>query len=51
LEEVGSIKCPPGVPVVAGTSFDCTLEVDDQSKVATVDIVSDQGWYIVGVPR
>jgi len=51
LEEVGSIKCPPGVPVVAGTSFDCTLEVDDQSKVVTVDIVSDQGWYIVGMPR
>ena len=51
LSDVGGAKCPAAQTVTAGASFTCTVTVAGQTKTVAVDIVSNQGWYIVGEPR
>ena len=51
LSDVGDAKCPADQTITAGASFTCTVIVAGQTKTVAVDIVSNQGWYIVGEPR
>jgi len=51
LSDVSGAQCPAAQTVTAGTSFTCTVNVSEQPKKVTVDIISNQGWYIVGEPK
>ncbi len=51
LTGVAGAKCPDTQPITAGTSFTCTVNIDGQAKEVTVDIISNQGWYVVSAPR
>lgn len=44
-------QCPISQAVTAGTSFECTVEINGERKTVTVDIVASYGAYIVQAPQ
>ncbi len=49
--EIGITKCPTSQPVVAGSSFDCTVDLGGNARTVVVSIVSNLGSYVVSKPR
>lgn len=50
LSGITNVTCPAGVPVVAGTTFDCTVQIDGTSSNVAILIKDDNGLYEVSPP-
>ncbi len=50
LTGVTDVSCPSGQEVKAGTSFQCTLNVNGTPKTVTVKVKDDTGLYEVNPP-
>jgi len=48
---VTNVTCPADQAVKAGTTFDCSVQIDGQPKTVTVTVKDDSGTYEVGVPK
>lgn len=48
---ITNIKCPTSQPVTAGTSFECTVDINGEPKTVSVDIISNHGLFIVQAPH
>jgi len=45
------VTCPADQEVKAGTTFDCSLQIDGQAKTVKITVKDDDGTYEVGVPQ
>jgi hypothetical protein len=50
LTGVSDVSCPSGQEVKAGTSFQCTLNLNGAPKPVTVEVKNDDGLYQVNPP-
>ena len=48
--EVSNVKCPVDQPVVGGTAFRCTADIDGTPREIPVQIKDDNGLYEVSPP-
>jgi hypothetical protein len=51
LTRVTAVTCPAGQAVVPGSTFTCTMSVDDVLRSVTVTVVDETGGFTVGPPR
>ena len=57
IADVSNVSCPADQSVVKGTTFDCTADIDGESKTVTITVTGDEkndaekGNYTVGLPR
>lgn len=51
INGVSGVSCPGGQPVEPGSSFQCQVQVDGQSKTVTVTVKNAEGVYEVGHPK
>jgi Domain of unknown function (DUF4333) len=50
LSGVSDVSCPAGQEVRAGTTFQCTLQLDGEQQTVTVTVKDDTGVYEVSIP-
>jgi hypothetical protein len=48
---VSNVHCPQQIPVVDGTSVDCSLTVDGADKLVTLTFIGSDGDYEVSLPK
>jgi Domain of unknown function (DUF4333) len=51
LENVSNVSCPAGQEVKTGSTFDCTVTIDNQQRTVTITVKSDEGEYEVSQPK
>ncbi|MDZ7931193.1 MAG: DUF4333 domain-containing protein [Rhodococcus sp. (in: high G+C Gram-positive bacteria)] len=48
---VSNVQCPKQIPVVNGTSVDCSLTIDGADKLVTLTFIGSDGDYEVSLPK
>ncbi|MEV0763448.1 DUF4333 domain-containing protein [Nocardia sp. NPDC050435] len=51
LGAIKDVKCPAELPVVVGSSYECSLRIDGVKKAVAVTVTDPDGTYEVSRPR